>query len=281
TGAARGLGAGYARECARRGAGLVLTDIDVAELGAVVAEIVAAGGRAIAVPGDITDPAFLDEVATTTVSAYGGLHGWVNNAGIEVLQPVGAIDIDRTRRLIEVNLLGTILGTAAAARGMSSGGAIVNTASGSMFGMAHLSAYGATKAGVVALTVAASIELAERGIRVNALSPLASTRMSDQADRYHAARYGRPVTDRSGMASADSIASALVYLVSDASAALTGQVIRFDGRTLTTVRRAHVEEELAQHADSWTAEAIAEAAAGPLSGAWERGSFASPSVPLT
>ncbi len=281
TGAARGLGAAYAKECARRGAGLVLTDIDAAALGNVVDEINAAGGRAIAAPGDITDPEYLDSVAATAIETYGSLNAWVNNAGLELLQPVNQIDVARTRRLIDVNLLGPILGTAAAARVMSKGGTIVNAVSGSMFGMAHLSVYGATKAAVATLTIAASIELAERGIRVNAISPLASTRMSEQADEYHASRYGRPATDRSMMSSADSIASALAYLVSDASAALNGQVLRFDGKTLTIVRRARAEEKLAQRANEWTAEQIAAAVAGPLAGALEHESFKSPAVPLT
>ena len=280
TGAARGLGAAYARECAARGARLLLTDIDAAALAAFADDLRSRGAVVHAVSGNVADPVFGDAIVDACARNLGQVSGWVNNAGVEVLQPVDATDWAAVRAMVEVNLLGTIAGTAAAARAMSPGGSIVNVTSGAQFGMRHLAVYGATKGGIASYTFAASLELAERGIRVNAISPLAGTRMSTAGDVYFSALTGNEIRGADALRNPDSCACLVGFLLSDASRSVTGQVIRFDGRTLSIVRRPAIDEETAVTAEKWSAESVAAAFAGPLGPSLAVQTFRSPGLPV-
>lgn len=278
TGAAGGLGSAYARECARRGAALLLTDVDESRLRLVVDDIGRRGGIARAAAGDIADAAFTDALAGDCVDRWGRVDGWVNNAGIQVLQRIDEPDTGAAAAMVRVNVLGTINGVRSAASAMqeTGGGSIVNVTSGAQFGMEHLAVYGATKGAIASLTYASAIDLADLGVRVNAISPLAHTRMTEDGEAHFADAAGARADGSATLSSPDAVAGLVSFLLSDASADLTGQTIRLDGRTLSLVRRPAVDEETAVDGDAWPAEAIAEAIAGPLSVSLHRGSFVSP-----
>lgn len=276
TGAARGLGAAYAADCAGRGAELLLTDVDAPELEEVAQRLRHEGAAVTALPGDVSDPEFVDQLASEGARLEGTLSGWVNNAGIEVLQPADQPDITATRRMVEVNLLGSIYGTAAAARAFTAaGGSIVNVTSGAQFGIPHLSVYGATKGGITSLTLAAAQELAGRSIRVNAVSPVAGTRMSVAGDVYFSALGGRQPSSADDLPEPRTCASLVTYLLCDASAAITGQILRFDGRRLAVVRGLGMDETNSQVRENWTAEDMAAAFSGALSASLRTANFES------
>lgn len=275
TGAGGGLGAAYARACAAHGATVLLTDIDEPALTRTVQALPSAVGIA----GDIADADFVAEVADAAVRRCGGLSGWVNNAGLEFHESTDAIDPLKAELVLRVNLLGTILGTSAAARVMrrqGSGGSIVNVTSGSHLGMRHLPVYGATKGGIASFTYAAAVDLGEYGIRVNAIMPLASTRMTMAGDEHFAAMTGTVMDAATRLNSPDAVAPLVVYLLSERSTELTSQVIRFDGQTLSLLRHPAVDSEGAVQSQSWSPESVGEALSGPLaSGLYRGGAFRS------
>lgn len=282
TGAAGALGAAYARECADRGAALLLTDIAEEPLAVVVDGINRQGGLARAAVGDIADNGFGDELVAECQRRWGVVTGWVNNAGVQRLQGIESDDTSAVEMMVRVNLLGTVFGTAAAARAMipQGSGSILNVTSGAQHGMKHLAVYGATKGGIASLTYAAAIDLAEHGIRVNAVSPLANTQMSIDGDSHFSVLSGAEVHAAESLNSPDLIAPVVAYLLAAADG-ITGQVVRFDGQTLSIVRHPEIDRASAVTADHWDAESIAAAFDDSLRGALYSTVFATPARPLT
>jgi NAD(P)-dependent dehydrogenase (short-subunit alcohol dehydrogenase family) len=175
TGSSRGLGRGIAVALAAGGCDVVVNctaDEVAAKETATMVE--SAGGAAVVVRGDVTDPATADALVAAA-QGLGGLDVWVNNAGVSILAPVLDTDPADLQRMLDVNLLGTFHGLRAAARHMQAagtGGRIVNVASEvAVQAFPLLGAYSATKFAVVGLTQAAALELAPDGITVNAVGP--------------------------------------------------------------------------------------------------------------
>jgi len=165
-------------------------------------------------------------------------------------------DPDEFRAVVEVNLLGTAYCGLHAIRAMleRGGGSVVNVSSGAQAGATAMAAYGASKGGVAALTYCWALDLAGTGVRVNAITPNAHTRMADAFERYLGERargrnIGKPPADN---------APAVVYLLSDAAAAITGQVVRIDGDELSLLTHPQVLEPVVRIAD-WTVAAVAAA----------------------
>jgi NAD(P)-dependent dehydrogenase (short-subunit alcohol dehydrogenase family) len=233
TGAARGLGRAIATRSAEAGACVVLADREAAEGEAVAAEIVAAGGVAIAVATDVSRLADLERLCEAAVARFGRIDGLVNNAGVNFVKPVLEVTEAEWDRVLDIDLKGSFFLTQFAARQMvaqrPAGGAIVQIASvHTLAAVAGAAPYDAAKHGMVGFTKAAAVELAPHGVRVNLLSPglcrttiwegLVAAAPSEQAclDYWQSQiPGGRPIEP-------EEIADAAIFLLSDASRAITG-----------------------------------------------------------
>jgi NAD(P)-dependent dehydrogenase (short-subunit alcohol dehydrogenase family) len=266
TGAGRGLGAAYARLAAAEGAAVLVNDVDADLALAVAAEITAAGGEALAAAGTIGTWDGAGEVVARCVSAFGAIDGLVNNAGIFRLAHPVAQDPDEFRTVVEVNLLGTAYCGLHAIRAMleRGGGSVVNVTSGAHAGSAAMGAYGASKGGVASLTYCWAADLIGTGVRVNAVSPNAHTRMADTFEAY----LGADAQGQNVHKPPSQNAPAVIYLLSDAAAGVHGQVVRIDGDELSMIAHPVVQGTGAQDPD-WTVEKVAAAfaagAVGPIS----------------
>ena len=167
TGAARGIGRGIAELMVARGHEVVVTDVDGEGAARTAAEI----GAAAWLAHDVRDPAGHREVAEAA-ARHGVLTAWFNNAGVGDDGDLVDLSVEQIRRLVEVNLLGTIWGTRAAVEAFGdAGGDVVNIASLSALGpVPGLSVYAATKAAVVSLSTSVQLET-PRHVRVHALCP--------------------------------------------------------------------------------------------------------------
>jgi NAD(P)-dependent dehydrogenase (short-subunit alcohol dehydrogenase family) len=229
TGATGGIGWAVSELLHRSGATVFLTDID-RERGTSLAESL--GDRARFLPLDVTDEDSWSRVAVGLEGAGDRLTTLVNCAGAALRRPLVDTSPADFRRILELNLTGTFLGIRMAGGHLADGGSIVNISSlNGVLPTAGLGAYVASKAGVSALTRVAALELADRGITVNAVCPGSiDTAITDSADfadtdwdaylqTIPAGRRGTPVE----------VAHAVLYLVSDESRYVTGTNLVIDG----------------------------------------------------
>jgi NAD(P)-dependent dehydrogenase (short-subunit alcohol dehydrogenase family) len=237
TGGGSGIGRAAALRFAREGAKVVVADLNADTAKSVVGEIEAAGGTAVAVTGDLSDPAVVEQVVNTAVDTFGGLDVLVNNAGImDSVSAAADVSDAEWDRVLRVNLTAPFLLTRAALPHMlaKGKGAIVNTASeAGLRGSAAGTAYTVSKHGIVGLTRSLAIMYRNAGIRTNAIAPggtitnIASTMNVDRealGPRVQAAymtNIGRP-------AEADEQAAAIVFLASDAASNINGAVLPVD-----------------------------------------------------
>ena len=223
TGAGSGLGEAFALACAAQGACVVVNDIDVAAANATCGAIAQSGGLAIPHVGSVACWDTARELVEVAKSS-GQLGGLVANAAVHH-RSLSWLDTEESiTRIVEVNVLGVQYTAIHAMKAMLDvGGSIVTITSGARFGIPEMSAYGATKGAVSALTAGWAVEGHPYGIRVNAVSPLAQTRMSAKDMR----------SDRPALAPPEHIAPLVVALLGDECAEITGQTFRFDGRTLS------------------------------------------------
>jgi short-subunit dehydrogenase len=174
TGASRGLGKFIARALAAHGARLVLAARSAKELEEVAAEIRAAGGKAAVVPADVSKLPDLEALVAAADEELGGIDILVNNAGIETVGMFHELPIEEMRRILEVNLISTMILTRLVLPGMveRQRGHIVNIASlAGRFATPGAAVYGATKHAVVAFSEALYHELGPRGILVTSVNP--------------------------------------------------------------------------------------------------------------
>ncbi|GJE15603.1 glucose 1-dehydrogenase [Methylobacterium marchantiae] len=173
TGASKGIGAGIAKALARDGAAVVVNYASGKEgADAVVAAINSAGGKAVAVKGDVSKAADAQGLIEAALSSFGGLDILVNNSGIFEFSPVEAVTEEHYRRQFDVNVLGVLLTTQAATKHLREGGSVINISSSiTSLRSPGTAVYTATKAAVNAISDVLVKELAPRKIRVNVVSP--------------------------------------------------------------------------------------------------------------
>jgi 3-oxoacyl-[acyl-carrier protein] reductase len=231
TGASRGIGAAVARAFASEGATLLLCARSEA-VEQLAAEIGTSDHPARAMRGDVSDSAFTRALVATVRKDHGRLDVLVNNAGVLRQGLIGMTSNENIREMLDVNVLAVMTLTQYAARIMAPDRrpSIVNVASiAGTQGMEGVTAYSATKAAVVGYTLSTAKELAPKGIRVNAIAPgFIDTDMvrgvtSDWYERrIQSIRMGRIGTP-------EDVAGVAVFLASDLSRYVTGQVIGVDG----------------------------------------------------
>ena len=231
TGAGTGIGRATALAFAREGARVAVAEINAAA-GEETAHL--AGNGAIAIAADVTDPDNLRAAIARAVGHFGGLHILHNNAGGSTPQDNSVVEasLDEFWRVIKLDLFGTVLGCRFAIPEIarSGGGAVINMASNlALMGVAGRDFYTAAKGGIAALTRSLAVEFAPRNVRVNALAPSATL-----TDRVKKLLAGNPALDRlaqshlMGMIEPEDIAHAALFLASDESRRVTGQVLPVD-----------------------------------------------------
>lgn len=250
TGAARGLGAGMAQALAAAGAAVMVADVLEGPGRDTAGGIAAAGGRAGFVRMDVTQEADWERAVSATIAELGGFDILVNNAGIEITALVTEVEADSLRRMLDVNVVGTLLGMKHALRAMrpggaaGQGGAIVNIASvAATIAFPAIAGYSATKSAVDRATRVAAMEAGKLGygVRVNCVYPgLVPTEMGMKlaADVVAAGLFpsvegavgaivGETPLGRLGEVA--DMADAVVFLCSDAARFITGVGLPVDG----------------------------------------------------
>lgn len=242
TGAGSGIGRKTAILMAREGGRVAVLSRTREEIDEVVEEIRNAGGEAISVCADISDPDEIRSAIEEVVGAFGGLHVVFANAGINgVWAPIDEIEPEEWDQTIEVNLRGTFLTLKYAVPHLrKAGGAIVVNASINgtrVFSNTGATAYAVTKAGQVALVKMLALELAQDGIRVNVVCPGAiDTDIDDNTEKRDTDRIGVPVEFPEGWhplrgkpGSSEHVARVVLFLASDEAAHVTGTEMWVDG----------------------------------------------------
>lgn len=260
TGAGRGLGRAYARLAAQEGARVIVNDIDAAAAAEVVQSIREGGGEALANAGDISTWDGAGAMIAACVDTFGSIDGLVNNAGLFYLSRPQDERPERMRSIVEVNVLGpAYCGVHALRHMMSQGsGSIVNVTSGAHAGISDQALYGATKGAVASLTYAWAVDVAGTGVRVNAISPIAKSRMYDIMLAYKGPKNSRDTTIQP-----EDNAAPVVFLLSDAAAHINGQVVRISPPRLSLV--AHPSEAPAYALNErWTVADVERAFANEL-----------------
>jgi NAD(P)-dependent dehydrogenase (short-subunit alcohol dehydrogenase family) len=236
TGGARGIGRAIAKQLIADGYAVLIADIRGEAAEQTAAELVAAGGVAVACQTDVTDPEACRAMVSQTVELLGRVDVLVNNAGISKPQPSLEVPPEDWRRMIDVQLNGVFFCSQAAGRQMVAqgwGGNIVNiTSVNAEAAFPQRASYVAAKAAVAMLTQVLAIEWAEHTIRVNAVGP-AHTETEMTAQHIRSGRIQLEALQKriplGRLASVADVANAVSFLVSDKASFITGQSLYVDG----------------------------------------------------
>jgi 3-oxoacyl-[acyl-carrier protein] reductase len=234
TGASKGIGAGIAKALAAEGASVVVNYASSkAGADAVVAAITAAGGKAVAVGGDVSKKAEAQGIIDAAVKKFGRLDILVNNSGVYEFAPIAEVTEESFHRQFNINVLGLLLMTQAAAKHLGEGASIINIGSGvSRITPPNSAVYTGTKGAVDAITGVLSRELGQRKIRVNTINPgmvetegtLSAGFIGSDFEKNLLSQVPLGRTGRVG-----DIATIAVFLASDDSGWLTGEQLLATG----------------------------------------------------
>ncbi|HEY3255221.1 MAG TPA: SDR family oxidoreductase [Polyangiaceae bacterium] len=239
TGGGRGIGAATCRLAAARGYRVAVNyRRDAASAAAQVLAIEAAGGTALALQADVTQPAEVERLFAETEAKLGRVTHFVNNAGMT--GPAGRLDqasVETLRAVLDLNVFGALLCARAAARCLSrsrggAGGAIVNVSSGAatLGSPGEWVWYAASKAALDALTLGLARELASDGVRVNGVAPgLVDTALHESSGVPGRLEKMAPTIPMGRAGSPDEIAETILFLLSDSASYVTGSVLRVAG----------------------------------------------------
>jgi NAD(P)-dependent dehydrogenase (short-subunit alcohol dehydrogenase family) len=239
TGGGGGIGRSTAVRFAKEGARVAVADIDAAIGEETVSLIKRDGGEAIFIKTDVTDSDEIKALIDTTTSTFGALHILFNNAGVGNSE-VRSVDLAEQEwdRVIDINLKGVFLGIKYAIPELikAGGGAIINTSSLlGLKGQKYVSAYNASKAGVVMLTQNAALEYGKYNIRVNAIAPGVIDTPIIEHWKQNERKW--PIISRANalgrIGTPDEVANAVVFLASDEASFITGTTLSVDGGGLT------------------------------------------------
>jgi NAD(P)-dependent dehydrogenase (short-subunit alcohol dehydrogenase family) len=239
TGAGAGLGRGYAIAIAAEGGNVLVNDIKREAADAVVAEIVAAGGKAVANSDDITSMAGADNIVKTAVDAFGDAHGVVNNAGVVRDRMFASMSEEEWDTVVRVHLKGHFCIASKLVQrwrdqvkaGQKVEGRIINTSSGAgLQGNIGQSNYSAAKAGIASLTLVQAAELGRYGVTANALAPAARTGMTEGP---FGAMMKKPEDGSFDHYAPENVAPLVVWLCSPLSAHVSGKVFEVEGGKLS------------------------------------------------
>ena len=256
TGAGRGIGRAVAMACAANGANVVVNDFGVSIDGndpsseiddEVVAEIIAAGGNAVAVADTVTTMEGGERIVQTAIDTYGSIDGVVCVAGILRERMLFNMSEDEWDPVIETHLKGTFTVFRAAAPHMreQKSGTMIGFTSGAFAGSVAQANYSAAKGGIVSLTRSAAVGMNKYGVTANVIAPVAKSRMSGNVP------FGLEMGDP------EDVAPMVVFLLGDAARSVTGQVFTANGGKLA-VWNQPVEVREINKDGRWTPEEIAE-----------------------
>lgn len=234
TGASKGIGAAIAKALAAEGASVVVNYASSkAGAEAVVAAIAKAGGKAVAVGGDVSKPEGAQGLIEAAVAKFGRLDILVNNSGVYEFAPLEAITVEHFQRQFSVNVLGLLLTTQAAAKYLGEGSSVINIGSVVSSRTPPQSAvYTGTKGAVDAITGVLANELAAKGIRVNSINPGIVATEGTQAAGILGSDFETGVvaqTPLGRVGQVDDIAGVAAFLASSDAKWITGEQIRAGG----------------------------------------------------
>jgi NAD(P)-dependent dehydrogenase (short-subunit alcohol dehydrogenase family) len=232
TGAARGIGEAYAKGLAAEGASVVVADLNAAAGEQVAKQIEAGGGTAMSVSCDVSSAESAAALVETVTAAYGGIDGLVNNAAIYgdmEFDLLITVDWDYYRKFMSVNMDGALVMTRAVYPAMQErgGGSIVNQSSTAAY--VYSGFYGLAKVGVNGLTQQLAHELGGRNIRVNAIAPGPTDTQATRTQAGGAAKEMVKNFALKRMGQPEDMVGACLFLLSDESSWVTGQIIAVDG----------------------------------------------------
>jgi 3-oxoacyl-[acyl-carrier protein] reductase len=234
TGASKGIGAAIAKSLAAEGASVVVNYASSkAGADSVVASIQAAGGKAVAAGGDVSKGAEAQSIIDAAMKHFGRLDILVNNSGVYEFSPIEAITEEQFHKIFNINVLGVLLTTQAAAKHIGEGGSIINIGSGvSRITPPNSAVYTATKGALDAITGVLAKELGPKRIRVNSINPgIVETEGTHSAgfigSDFEKALVAQTPLGRAGQP--DDIATVATFLASDDAKWLTGELIIASG----------------------------------------------------